>query len=73
MTLPVTFPVNDRRAAGGRADPVCRTCSGGQVQALVRTAAAVYFRCDSCNRVWAELKPGASSSIRDAFQALGIT
>ena len=43
---------------------------GGEVQAVVRTEMAVYFRCYSCNRVWGEPKPLASRNIRDALEAL---
>ena len=68
--VPATFPVEDRRGAGPRPDPVCRTCDGSDVQAVVRTEMAVYFRCYSCNRVWGEPKPRASRSIRDALEAL---
>ena len=68
--VPATFPVDDRRAAGRRPDPVCRTCDGSVVQAVVRTEMAVYFRCYSCNRVWGEPKPLASRHIRDALEAL---
>ena len=68
--VPATFPVDDRRAAGRRPDPVCRTCDGSAVLVVVRTEMAVYFRCYSCNRVWGEPKPLASRTIRDAFEAL---
>ena len=47
-----TFPVDDRRAADRRADPVCRTCDSSEVKPVVRTTMAVYFRCYSCNVVW---------------------
>jgi len=59
-----TFPVDDRRAADRRADPVCRTCDSSEVKAVVRTTMAVYFRCYSCNVVWGEPKPNASSFAR---------
>ena len=65
-----TFPVDDRRAADRQPDPVCETCDSGDVQAVLRTEMAVYFRCYSCNRVWGQPKPLASKTIRDAFQAL---
>jgi hypothetical protein len=65
-----TFPVDDRRAADRPTDPACRTCPGAQVQAVVRTEMAVYFRCYSCNRVWGEPKPLASRVIREALEAL---
>ena len=67
---PATFPVDDRRTAGCRPDPVCLTCGGSDVQAVVRTEMAVYFRCYSRNRVWGEPKPRASRNIRDALEAL---
>jgi hypothetical protein len=70
MMLPATFPVDDRRAADRRPDPVCRTCDGTDVKAVVRTEMAVYFRCLSCNRVWGDPKPLASETIQEAFQAL---
>ena len=59
--VPATFPVDDRRAAGRRPDPLCRTCDGSEVQAVLRTEIGVYFRCSSCNRVWGESKPPASN------------
>jgi hypothetical protein len=68
--LRTTFPVDDRRAADRPADPACRICNGAGVQAVVRTEMAVYFRCDSCNRVWGEPKPLASGIIRNALKAL---
>jgi hypothetical protein len=68
--LPTTFPVDDRRAADRRADPSCRTCEGADVKAVVRTEMAVYFRCYSCNRVWGEPKPMASTVIREALEAI---
>ena len=70
MMLPAKFPVEDRRRAGPRPDPVCPTCGGREVQAEVRTEMAVYFRCYSCNRVWGEPKPLASRSIRDTLATL---
>jgi hypothetical protein len=70
--LPATFPVDDRRAADRRPDPVCRICDGSDVQAVVRTEMAVYFRCYSCNRVWGEPKPLASKTIRDALESLTV-
>ncbi len=70
MMLPATFPVDDRRAAGRRPALLCRTCEDSEVQAVIRTAMAVYFRCGSCNRVWGEPKPLASRSFRDALEAL---
>ena len=63
-----TFPVHDRRAANRPADPVCRTCLGSEVRAVLRTEMAVYFRCDSCNVVWGESKPHASRFVRDWLQ-----
>ena len=59
-----TFPVDDRRAADRRADPVCRTCDSSEVKPVVRTTMAVYFRCYSCNVVWGEPKPNASNFAR---------
>jgi hypothetical protein len=65
-----TFPAEDRRSADRPADPTCRICPGAEVEAVVRTEMAVYFRCYSCNRVWGEPKPLATKSIRDALVAL---
>jgi hypothetical protein len=63
-----TYPVDDRRAANRPANPVCRTCDGSEVKAVLRTEMAVYFRCHSCNIVWGEAKPHASGFVRDWIQ-----
>jgi hypothetical protein len=59
-----TSPVVDRRAANRLADPVCRTCNGSEVKAVVRTTMAIYFRCYSCHVVWGEPKPHAPQFVR---------
>ena len=67
----ITFPVNERRAADRCADPACHTCHCAEVTAVLRTSMVVYFRCNSCNRVWGVPKPLASKPLRDALEALG--
>jgi len=62
---PVLIPIADRRSANRPPDPVCRTCTGSNVEAILRTAMAIYFRCYSCNIVWGEPKPHASHFVRE--------
>jgi hypothetical protein len=61
---PVLIPIADRRSANRPPDPVS-DLHRSNVEAILRTAMAIYFHCYSCNIVWGEPKPQASHFVRE--------
>jgi hypothetical protein len=55
-----THPLTEQRATSRPRDPRCPECKSADVRATLRTPYAVYFRCETCEHLWAIQKPALS-------------